>query len=264
MVTDAITYYGKNILRPLEFNPTELDRDMVRYSRLKRNIGVAAKCHEVNNPVGRKNHNVIMVTLTYKADTWSAKHISAYTDHVRKWLDRRCGEKLRYIWVAELQKRGVIHYHVIYWLPKGITMPKADKQGWWPHGSTRTEKAVAPVKYVMKYASKLDSKEGYPDGARTYAVGGLDETSRKSRRWLNFPSFIKARASISDSWTRSVGGGWLEHATKKIWPSEWGLSLVTRAKLHIVRIHDHGRPMENVAGPFEWVRPLINPAQVCA
>jgi hypothetical protein len=235
-----------------EFAPAEFTHDEMRYKRLRKNIGVAAKLHSVAITGGKKYFNVCMVTLTYERDTWAANHVRDYLTHVRKWLMRRCGRQLQYVWVAEMQKRDVIHYHALFFLPKGITMPKADKQGWWPHGSTRTEKAVAPVNYVMKYASKLDSKKGFPNGARTYGIGGLTETDRLSRRWLNLPAFIKARASISDRWDRAVGGGWLERSTGEIWPSEWGVCLVTKIKLSIVRLFDHGRPLD-VAGPFEWI-----------
>lgn len=236
--------------------PLEMVRDELRYKRLRRNIGVAAKLHEISLPYGQKNHNVIMVTLTYAVDDWQPFHISRYIEHVRKWMYRRTGQKLKYLWVAEMQKRGVIHYHVLYWMPRGVTMPKADKQGWWPHGSTRTEKANKPVAYAMKYASKLDSKKGFPDGAHTYGVGGLVKADRGARRWFNFPSFIKARASVSDRWTRIVGGGWLDGSTGEIWPSEWGICLVTKLKLSIVRIHDHGRPLD-VGGPFSWLKSRV-------
>lgn len=245
-------YAGDAIEWRQEFNPSEFTHDEMRYKRLRKNIGVAAKLHSVAITGGKAHFNVCMVTLTYRRDTWQPTHMSAYMDHVRKWHIRRTGQKLKYVWVAEMQGRGVIHYHVLYFLPKGITMPKADKQGWWKHGSTRTEKAVAPVKYVMKYASKLDTKKGFPDGARTYGIGGLAETDRLSRRWLNLPAFIKARASITDRWDRAVGGGWLDRATGQIWPSEWGVCLVTKLKLSIVRLYDHGRPLD-VGGPFEWI-----------
>lgn len=241
------------------FEPLEMLRDDLRYKRLRRNIGVAAKLHEISLPIGKKNHNVVMVTLTYRVDSWQPFHISRYTDAVRKWMHRRTGEKLKYLWVAEMQKRGVIHYHVLFWMPRGVTMPKADKQGWWPHGSSRTEKAVAPVKYAMKYASKLDSKEGFPYGARTYGVGGLVEADRGARRWFNFPAFIKARASVADRWDRSLGGGWLERATGQIWPSEWGLCRLSKFNISIVRIHDHGRPID-AGGPFSWVKPWFKVA----
>ncbi|PUA19020.1 hypothetical protein [Glaciimonas sp. PCH181] len=238
------------------FTPLEMVRDELRYKRLRRNIGVAAKLHEISLAKGRKNHNVIMVTLTYVVDSWDSKHMSAYVANVRNWMFRRTGEKLKYVWVAEMQKRGVIHYHALFWMPRGVTMPKADKQGWWPHGSTKTEKANKPVAYAMKYASKLESKEGFPNGARTYGVGGLVESDRGARRWFNFPSFIKARASVADRWTRAAGGGWLESGTGEIWPSEWALCLITKLRLSIVRIHDHGRPLD-VGGPFSWVKPNL-------
>jgi hypothetical protein len=238
------------------FDPLEMVRDELRYKRLRRNIGVAAKLHEVSLVAGKKNHNVVMVTLTYKIDNWSPLHIKRYVDSVRIWMHRRTGEKLKYVWVAENQKRGVIHYHVLYWMPRGVTMPKADKQGWWPHGSTRTEKAVAPISYVMKYASKLDSKEGFPAGARTYGVGGLVENERGARRWFNYPSFIKSRASVSDRWLRVRGGGWAEVSTGELWPSEWAVCLVTRMKLSIIRLFDHGRPMD-CGGPFSWLKPVL-------
>lgn len=243
--SDAIAYENP-------FKPQEFEHAQMRHARLRRNVGVAAKLHSVAIMGGKKYRNFCMVTLTYERDTWEPSHIRNYITHVRNWLARRCGQALRYIWVAEMQKRGVIHYHALFFMPKGVTMPKADKQGWWPHGLTRTERAVAPVNYVMKYASKFDSKAGFPKGARTYAVGGLDKTAASSRRWLNLPAFIKARASIHDKWQRAVGGGWLEHATGQVWPSEWGICLASKVKIAIVKLRFHGRPLD-VGGPFSWL-----------
>ena len=61
---------------------------------------------------------------------------------------------IHYVWVLELTKRGRPHYHVLFWLPRGISMPKADKQGWWRHGMTNTVPARSPVGYLCKYTSK--------------------------------------------------------------------------------------------------------------
>ena len=257
--SDAIEWDGS------AFKPTEMNRDETKFKRLRRNIGVAAKLHETALPYARFNsntamrHNVVMVTLTYaKIEDWQPKHIATYISHVRKWLDRRTAgvHNLRYVWVAELQKRGAVHYHVLMWLPRGYTMPKADKQGWWKHGSSKTEQAVAPVKYIMKYASKLDQKgtdgNGFPAGCRMFGVGGLDKPGRASRRWLNYPTFIKGRASINESWKRAEGGGWLEEATGIIWPSEWGVSLMTKKAVHLLRLHEHERLID-ADGPFNWL-----------
>lgn len=262
--SDAIEWDDKDA-----FNPTEIDKHETKFRRLRRNIGVAAKLHETALPYVRLNantpmrHNVVMVTLTYRnADDWQPKHIASYITNVRNWLHRRTDglHQLRYVWVAELQKRGAVHYHVLVWMPRGYTMPKADKQGWWKHGTTKTEQAVAPVKYIMKYASKLDSKggEGFPAYCRMFGVGGLDQPGRWSRKWLNYPAFIKGRASINETWERVPGGGWLEAATGIIWPSEWGVSLLTRKAVHLLRLHSHERLID-ADGPFNWLgeKPVV-------
>ena len=80
-----------------------------------------------------------MVTLTYREDVeWSPRQVSGYLKCVREWA-RRKDIFIHYVWVLELTKRGRPHYHVLFWLPKGVSMPKADKQGWWKHGMTRSE-----------------------------------------------------------------------------------------------------------------------------
>ena len=95
-----------------------------------------------------------MVTLTYRDDVdWSPRQVSNYLKCVREWA-RRKGIFIHYVWVLELTKRGRPHYHVLFWLPKGVSMPKADKQGWWKHGMTRSEWAYSPVGYLCKYTSK--------------------------------------------------------------------------------------------------------------
>ena len=106
-----------------------------------------------------------MVTLTYREDVeWSPRQVSGYLKCVREWA-RRKDIFIHYVWVLELTKRGRPHYHVLFWLPKGVSMPKADKQGWWKHGMTRSEWAHSPVGYLCKYTSKgidFDSGANYP------------------------------------------------------------------------------------------------------
>lgn len=234
-----------------------LEKDALRFARLRKNIGVAAKLHEINHgPRGP----VVLTTLTYaKADAWRPDHVKEYLRHVRQWFKRLTGRKLAYVWVAEVQTKrlertgeAAMHYHVIFWLPKGVTMPKADKRGWWPHGMTNNVRARKPVAYVMKYASKFESKEGIKHGARIYGVGGLDAAARGVRRWCNWPAFVQARAAVSDSYAPQVGGGWVNRNTGEWFPSEWGLVLTTKSHTAIVRVHDNGRPVQHVAGPYSW------------
>lgn len=229
----------------------EVDTAAARFTRLQKNIGVAAKLHMID--LAKRRSNVVMVTLTYRPGVeWSPEHLRAYMTNVRNWFHRLTGDRLRYVWVAEMQKRGVIHYHAIFWLPKRLQMPKADKRGWWPHGMTNTKPSTAPVAYVMSYAKKLASKEGLPHGARIYGIGGLDAPARGVRRWLNYPAFIQARASVTCRFAPEVGGGWRDRATGRHWPSEFGVSGVAPGRVSLLRLHDHGRPLADVVGPYSW------------
>lgn len=242
-----------------------LEKDRCRFARLRKNVGVAAKLHEAGcacGPRGGRRVQKIMVTLTYgDAFGWRPEHIRAYLNTVRAWYSRRSGGgRLAYVWVAEMQAHRdtpTIHYHVIFWISARIRMPKADRLGWWPHGSTNTLVAKKPIGYLMKYASKFESKEGLPHGARIYGVGGLDAAGRGLRRWCNLPGFVQARASVAEAsgWRRAVGGGWVDGTTGDWWPSEWGLCFTTRTHSVILRVHDHGRPLAEVVGPYSWIYP---------
>jgi hypothetical protein len=71
---------------------------------------------------------------------------------------------LSYCWVAELQKRGAIHYHVLLLVKRGTDVPLPDKSGMWTHGCSNRESVRSPW-YILKYASKGDTGS-YPQGAR--------------------------------------------------------------------------------------------------
>ena len=238
---------------PLGAMPMLIEKEVQRFSRMQKNIGIAAKLHMLNVRPG-KRQNVVMVTTTYRhGDDWRPTHQTAYLNHVRNWYKAKTGQKLPYVWVAETQERGAIHYHCIFWLAKGITMPKADKQGWWPHGMTNTLRATSPVAYLMSYAKKIKSKKGLPHGARIYGVGGLELASRHIRRWVNWPSFVQARASVTDSFSRQVGGGWVNRNSGEWFPSEYAIAFMSKCTACLIRIHDHGRPVEDVKGPYSWI-----------
>lgn len=233
------------------------NRAECRWKRLRKNLGVAAKLHQVSAP----RHRALMVTLTYAdANGWQPNHVKEYLRHVRQWFKRVTGQAVRYVWVAEIQPermrrtgQAVMHYHVVFWMPRHVTMPKADKRGWWPHGMTKTEVAQKAVGYVMKYASKFDTKQGIIHGARVYGVGGLAAADRGVRRWCNWPAFVQARASVSDRFARAAGGGWTNLATGEWWRSEYRVVSTGRDGSTVIeRVCDHGRPFENVAGPYSW------------
>jgi hypothetical protein len=200
-----------------------------------------------------------MVTLTYRdVSGWSPRHVSEFLQRVRVWLKRR-GHTFRYVWVAELQQRGAVHYHVLVWLPRGLTLPKPDKQGWWTHGSTNICWARKPVGYLCKYASKLESKAGedFPPGARLHGRGGLDEL-RAVSAWWSLPGWARELFGVADQVRRAVGGGLVSRRTGAFFPSpfrvwrEAGSYWAERTVSYLGGFRD--RP-----GPFSWL-PFCGPA----
>lgn len=247
-----------------------------RIAKLRRAIGFAARGHGATRK-GHRPDEVRMVTLTYAdAKGWRPDHMSAYMDHIRKW-HKRAGVKCRYVWVAEIQDgkrrvdgcaRGTVHYHVALWVPQGTQhMPKSDLQGWWPHGSTRTELANGAVGYLMHYLKKSNSKtlEEFPNGCRIYGVGGLDHSLRRARRWLGLPGFVQGNSSYMDDWKRAPKGwgGWLcpegEHYVSEFRRINVG------GLTALQRVHTHARTID-AGGPFAWLsdRPLLLPVQAVA
>lgn len=231
-------------------NAITIDRQQNRVTRLRKGVGIAAK--QLHNAAGHRAQKV-MVTMTYRGDNtcWRPTHLTAYMTNVRNWYKRLTGEALRYVWVAELQERGVIHYHAVFWLRKGVTMPKADKRGWWPHGSTKTERAIKPIGYLMTYLSKIESKNvmEFPHGARISGIGGLDKTGRDIKRWVLWPAYVQGNAASGDCFKPAVGGGYTNHATGEYYRSEFqpvGNSFKT-----FIRVHTHTRQID-ASGPFSW------------
>lgn len=227
--------YGTSIaVNTYHPNPdaVEIDQRMMRLRRLKKNVITSARLHCKEAPRGSK---ALMVTLTYRDSVdWDASQMSRYIKHVREWLKRK-GHPFRYTWVFELTKRGRPHYHVLVWLPKGLTMPKADKRGWWPHGMTRTEWARNAVGYLAKYASK-GTDDVLPKGVRLYGVGGLTLPSRLVRAWWNLPVTVRRWGFPADRWRRASGGGWVCRASGEWRESLWTVQIVAGRVFAIPRL----------------------------
>ena len=161
-----------------------------------------------------------MLTVTYAGvHSWRADHIAKLTNYMRMYLARR-GYKLYGVWVAELQKRGAVHYHFVVWLPKGITLPKPDKQGWWPHGMTQWQWARRAVGYLVKYASKVETKHRFPRGCRISGVCGLNPEQRMERRWWRLPQCVRSKwPQWRDDVRRFPGGGFVSRQTGEYMPA---------------------------------------------
>lgn len=170
-----------------------------------------------------------MLTLTYRGGVaWEARHVSDLLRHLRQWCARR-GAAFRYTWVAEIQEQRkrnepdfhCVHYHILLWLPPALSLPKPDKQGWWPHGLTKIERVRHAVGYIAKYVSKGDDHAPLPKGARMYGVGGLEgEALAEWRHWA-LPKWLRDQVEPSARVRRRRGGGWLDRDTGECYASPW-------------------------------------------
>jgi len=162
-----------------------------------------------------------MVTLTYRPDVvWMPHQISDLLKSLRKYLTYRSIE-FRYVWVQEFTKKGKPHYHVLIWLPLGITLPKPDKRGWWPNGMTKIEWARNAIGYIAKYASKGDSLCLPAKGARMHGNGGLRDEALKEARWWKMPGWMREQVTILEQCRRRKGGGWFSLDSGEIFTSPW-------------------------------------------
>lgn len=206
---------------PKTHNAIHVDPVKARLSRLRHSTITAARLHQEQAQNGGFRGRWAMVTLTYaEVQGWQASHVRGFLDHCRKWAARK-GFELRYVWVAELQKRGAMHYHALIWLPRGLTMPKPDKQGWWPHGYSKIEWARNAVGYMAKYASKGDTSAKFPKGARIHGCGGLRGDQLQEQRYWKRPTWLREETEIGQAVRRRSGGGWIDMDTGEIYASPY-------------------------------------------
>lgn len=179
-----------------------------RVKRLKRSVWASGHLHGIAEK-GFRPSVCWFVTLTYVGvNDWRADHISKAIQRFRNWC-RTVRVPCRYTWVAELQGRGAVHYHLLAWLPEGVRMPHWDRPlsnrpAFWTHGMSNTQIAKAGVGYLMKYLSKLGELTRFPKGLRLYGIGGLDDSGRKVRSWFNLPEWVKRSYGVGEV-VRSAG-----------------------------------------------------------
>jgi len=131
---------------------------------------------------------------------------------------------MRFVWVQEFTKKGRPHYHMLLWLPLGLTLPKPDKQRWWPFGMTKIEWARNAIGYIAKYASKGDSLAQPAKGARMHGNGGLDGDALLEQRWWKLPTWLRGSVALEDRVRRAAprsGGGFVHPGTGEVYRSPW-------------------------------------------
>lgn len=233
-----------------------LDPRKMRCARLRRTVRAAARQLEweasmAAAALGRRGFRKTFITLTYrKVGEWEPHHISRFVRLMRQWFHRQCGmldgeafrELCRFVWVAELQKRGALHYHVLVFVPRHLRLPRPDVCGWWPHGASKIETARNPVGYMVKYATKTgpDDLARLPKGVRLHGNGGMGDFARRTMRIALWPQWLRERNNadcflrfytpgvaedlgVAPGWSdvRKVTGGWLDRSTGELQPTPW-------------------------------------------
>ena len=217
MRTSVARTSGNPVLDPITTSGKRIEIISDRIGSMRRRVKWVGNYFRDNAP-----GKVAMLTVTYAdAQAWEGRHVSDLLMNIRKWLKTK-GHTLRYVWVAELQKRGAVHYHICIWLPKGLSLPKPDKKGWWPHGFTNIKWAKKAVKYCLKYVSKLESKDvRFPRGMRLHGSGGLDADARDEKKYRFLPAWLQQLTSSQCKVSRAKGGGWVSRVTGEFFKSPY-------------------------------------------
>ena len=199
---------------------------------MKRNVLTTARLmSELPPQVPGRPDRMAMVTATYAEDQeWEPGDITRLVKFARRFV-QDAGYRFSFLWVLEMTRRGRPHYHMAVRLPATVRLPKPDDAGWWMRGMTRIEYARAPVAYMAKYLSKVDSLDHYPRGARISGFGGLPEEARRERRLWASPRYVRELLGEEANPFRAPGGGWLDRETGEALPPRY--QLVTRSRQQV-------------------------------
>lgn len=109
------------------------------------------------------------------------------------------------VWVAELQKRGAVHYHVLAAWPSGQMWVKPNAaNGAWSKGFTWVTDNIQQPFYLMKYIQK-GTRDGrrirYPKGLRIYGVsrGAIDSMPlevKSTYRSVQLPCWFRKGSTV--------------------------------------------------------------------
>ena len=183
-----------------------IDTKRLRLQHLRRRVHAWSRVVDDLRASGQK-FDLTMYRLSYdtegtlvEANNWQPLDISEFIDALHARMGKRL---LAYAWVAELQQRGVIHYHVIIAHTGRAPMPdrqyrSKDARGHirtfdrlWTHGSSHTDFKVRSAFYLASYVKKEYQKayEFFPSGCHAWAVWISDIASKKMLQLRSLEEF---------------------------------------------------------------------------
>lgn len=186
----------------------EPDSRKTRLRRMRKRVGYFVR------RIIPSSSMAIMITLTYGGFAWSPNHIRAFIRRIYSLYRRRI---LGYCWVAELQRNGKVHYHILVFFNGFLRLPYPDKEGWWPYGMTRVEIARSRF-YLLKYLQKGYFEGDFPKGLRLFGIGlwkevrdSLDADTLREFRLLSYPAWVAWAVCFSgySSWRYYSGLGYV-------------------------------------------------------
>lgn len=198
----------------------EFEAEKARLRKMSHAIKSTATQIEGDLQKGGFRYRAALITLTYRdGEGWSPNDIAGVMNNYRMWSSRR-GYQLSGVWVMEQTKKGRPHYHIVLFVPRGVTPPMPDKQGWWSRGTTNCKWARRPVAYIAKYASKMDGVGELPAGARLHGHHGLSGSQIARRRWNVSPLWVRQAVPQAHG-VRYVGGWYRDLTTGIEYRSPW-------------------------------------------
>jgi len=240
-----------------------IDTVRLRLMHLRRRIFAWARVmEEVKAKTGAGVH-MAMLGLTYDTEGTLVKPSVWEEGDIREFmmkLKARMGKRLlAYAWVAELQGRGVIHYHVVIVYTGRAPMPdkayrSKDERGHWRYfkrmwwkGNSHSDFNVRSAYYLTSYVKKEYQKdfENFPKGAHAWAVWVSDSALKME---LRYESLEKYKQEMVDEFILQDGGVGFEEAWEKM---EWE---VQRTKLAHKLVGDGWEYIGQVHGASELVK----------
>lgn len=164
------------------------------------------------------------------------------SDWIRAAKRELGGSYLDHFFVAEMQERGAVHWHVCVVIRRGGRLEMPDKSGSWPWGSSSVKvcRQMADAKYMAWYWSKEDQKGGpggpsFPDGLRMFGHGngrGMPVRQRLMFRLFSLPMWLRDMV-LKEGWEgglpiRTKCSYWTKDKvlglTYRVWGRGWWLN----------------------------------------